>query len=52
MPYAERDEGGQIVGLYAREQLAVETEFLEPDDPEVIAFEEKMAAMLQGAQPK
>lgn len=38
MPYIERDEGGDIKGLYANSQPGYAEEWLEDNDPEVIAF--------------
>lgn len=38
MPYIERDEGGKIKGLYANSQPGYAEEWLEDNDPEVIAF--------------
>lgn len=37
MPYVERD-GGTVVGLYANKQPGLPEEFLDDNDPEVVAF--------------
>lgn len=38
MPYVERNENGVVVGLYANFQEGYAEEWLEDDDPEVLAF--------------
>lgn len=38
MPYAQRDGGGKVCGLYAQQQLGIPVEFLLDSDPEVVAF--------------
>lgn len=38
MPYVQRDENNNIIGVFNREQPGFAEEWLEPDDPEIIAF--------------
>lgn len=38
MPYVERDANGSVTGCYANAQPGYAEEWLEPDDPEVVAF--------------
>lgn len=38
MPYVKRDEAGKVIGLFANPQPDMPEEWLEDDDPEVIAY--------------
>ena len=44
MPYVSRDENGNINGMFANKQPEFGEEWLEEDDPEVLAFNEAQNA--------
>lgn len=42
MRYVERDENGEVTGSYANQQPNYAEECLEDDDPDLIAFKDKL----------
>jgi hypothetical protein len=48
MPYVQRDEAGDIIVLYENPQ-SFTSEFLPDDDPQIVAFQEKMEAQRAAA---
>ncbi|GGU68706.1 hypothetical protein GCM10009504_27370 [Pseudomonas laurentiana] len=49
MSYVQRDENGRIFGLYANRQEGFAEEWLDADDPELIAFGGEQLAVTERA---